>query len=212
MESQSPNSKTFCIGYNKTGTTSLQATFAALGYVVGDQVEAERIYDTDYFSSEFDSLIQYCRESEFFQDVPFSLPKTFEVVDAAYPGSRFILTVRDSPDQWYESLVRFHSRLVGSTGPPSADQLRAFPYRRPGFVYDSVRRQFGTDDDDLYNAEILKRSYIEHNRRVIDYFSRRPQDLLVLNLADQCAVEIFCDFMKLDRTEFSAFPHENRTA
>ena len=35
--------KIFCIGFNKTGTTSLKVLFAKLGFVVGEQREAESL-------------------------------------------------------------------------------------------------------------------------------------------------------------------------
>ena len=105
--------KYFCIGCNKTGTTSLAKAFKDFNFIVGSQGEAELLSD-DHFSGNNDSIINYCMYAEVFQDVPFSLPSAYVYLDKAYPKSKFILTVRDSPDQWYKSIVNFHSKIYSS--------------------------------------------------------------------------------------------------
>ena len=103
--------KIFVIGSNKTGTTSLGAALKNLGFRLGSQLEAELLLD-DWAQRNFRRLIKYCRSAEAFQDIPFSLDYTFQAMDAAFPNSKFILSVRDSADQWYQSLTRFHEKGV----------------------------------------------------------------------------------------------------
>jgi hypothetical protein len=79
--------KYFCIGRNKTGTTSLKLTFLDLGFPVGHQRAAEILFDRHYFAGEFRPIINYCRSARVFQDVPFSCPETFKHLDKAAPGS-----------------------------------------------------------------------------------------------------------------------------
>ncbi|WP_155986118.1 sulfotransferase [Thioalkalivibrio sp. AKL10] len=204
--------KIFVIGRNKTGTTSLRRTFEELGFPVGDQREAERLYDRAYFEGRFEAIVDYCHSAQVFQDVPFSCPGTFRHLDAAFPGSLFILTIRDSPEQWYDSLVRFHSRMFGRDGQiPTADDLRRARYCRKGFLYNTVRMN-GTPDDDPYNAEIMIRNYRRHNREVMDYFRTRPRDLLVLNLAEPGAYQRFLAFFGLPNEPEGSFPWENRSS
>ncbi|MFW6046624.1 MAG: sulfotransferase [Candidatus Woesearchaeota archaeon] len=104
--------KVFCVGLNKTATKSLYSAMEDLGFKVGDQRVAEKLFDY-WIRRDFKRFIRYCRKAEFFQDVPFSLPYTFIVMDQAFPGSKFILTVRDDEEQWYHSLTRFHEKLWG---------------------------------------------------------------------------------------------------
>src|SRR5437763_5861921 len=87
--------KIFCIGRNKTGTTSLTKAMMELGFITGNQGRAERLIDC-YKLRNFKPIIAYCKTAQFFRDVPFSLPFTFIALDVAFPGSKFILTVRDS--------------------------------------------------------------------------------------------------------------------
>jgi hypothetical protein len=51
--------KYFCIGRNKTGTTSLKKAFEDLGFIVGDQRAAELLADRQYFYSDLEALIKY---------------------------------------------------------------------------------------------------------------------------------------------------------
>ncbi len=201
--------KYFCIGRNKTGTTSLQKAFQDLGFVVGDQREAERLYDQYYFKGNFQPIIDYAKTAEVFQDVPFSCPETFKHLDRAYRASRFILTVRNNADQWYQSLTRFHAKHFGNGETPSVHDLRNATYVRKGFMYNVVRIH-GTPDDDPYNKEIMISHYNCYNQSVIDYFKDRPGDLLVINLAEKGAYRRFVDFVGV-QSPYSDFPWENRT-
>ena len=91
--------KIFCIGLNKTGTTSLEKAMIDLGYLIGDQRQAELLFD-DWVKRDFSKLIEYCKTAVFFQDSPFSYPYTYVAIDQAFPNSKFILTIRDDAEQW----------------------------------------------------------------------------------------------------------------
>ncbi len=51
-----------------------------------------------------------------------------QALDQKFPGSKFILTIRNSPEQWYESLTRFHAVLFGHDRIPTSDDLKAATY------------------------------------------------------------------------------------
>ncbi|MDC0362093.1 hypothetical protein OAN12_03530 [Halioglobus sp.] len=200
--------KYFCIGRNKTGTTSLKKAFEDLGFIVGDQRAAELLTDRHYFAGDFEEIIKYCKTAQVFQDVPFSYPDTFKHLDVAYPGSKFILSVRDDAEQWYRSLTAFHSRLFGNGQIPTVEDLHNAAYVRPGFIYNTVLLH-GTTDEDPYNKEKMIAHYDNYNRSVIEYFSDRPNDLLILNVADEIAHQRFADYLGIASMS-SGFPWENQ--
>jgi hypothetical protein len=202
--------KVFCIGRNKTGTTSVATAFRELGFTVGIQSLGERLL-YDWARRDFRRLFLYCRTAQAFQDVPFSWPFTYQALDQRFPGSKFVLTVRDSPEQWYDSLTRFHAALLGRHRLPTAADLKAARYVRPGWAYDVWRLVYGTPDDDLYNKERLVTSYLEHNRTVEEYFRHRPEDLFILNVAQPDAYDRLCRFLGKP-CPGREFPRENRTA
>jgi len=202
--------KYFCIGRNKTGTTSLQVAFKELGFIVGRQRPAEILCDKYYYRGEFGPIIEYCKTAQVFQDVPFSLPETYKHLDQAFPGSKFILSIRDSPEQWYQSVVRFQSKKFGRDGKlPTAEDLHNAVYVRKGWLLNRLKL-YGLTEDDPYNKEQMIAHYEKHNREVREYFAERPGDLLVINLAEPGSYGRFLDFIgaKSSRTEF---PWENRS-
>jgi len=203
---------------NKTGTTSLEQLFRNLGYQVGNQRRGERIFGQSYLSAEWKPLIRLCRSAEFFQDVPFSAPGTFQVCDEHFPGSKFILTVRSSADVWWASLVRFHYQLVRSfgaprreSGVPTIDDVKRVDYVRHGWLLDTMKFVWGTPEDDLYNYERLTSVYLNHNDQVRRHFAGRSNDFLEIDLGNPEAWADFCEFMGLQKTWHSGFPHLNRS-
>ncbi len=196
--------KIFCVGMNKTGTTSLAKTLEELGIIVGKRWPAERLI-RDWARRDFRRIVHFCRTAQAFGDIPFSLPFTFQALDAKFPGSRFILTVRDSPEQWYSSLTRFHAKLFGGGRTPTYEDLRSEKHLSPGWRLFLHQAWFPTPDDDLYNKEILIDTYVSHNDTVSEYFRHRPDDLLVLNVAEGGAYKKFCQFINKSalREEFS---------
>lgn len=202
--------KYFCIGRNKTGTTSLEKAFKDLGYIVGNQREAHKLYDRYYFEKNFEPIINYCKSAQVFQDVPFSCPETFKHLDKAYPDSKFILTIRNDAEQWYSSITRFHAKRFGKNGRiPTTEDLKEAFYIRKGMRYNTVRLH-GTPDDDPYNREIMLAHYNQHNAEIIEYFKDRPDDLLILNLAEEGAYQKFIAFLGVE-SAYTDFPWENKT-
>ena len=188
--------KIFAIGSNKTGTTSLGAALKKLGFRLGNQLEAEMLID-DWARRDFRRLIRYCRFADAFQDIPFSLDYTFQAMDAAFPGSKFILSVRDDADQWYQSLTRFHAKRRGLDRPPTADELKADPYVWPGYIWHTSQLLFGIDESCVWDKEIYTRFYLKHIETVQAYFKYRSNDLLVINLAEADAMKKLCEFLNI---------------
>ena len=167
-----------------------------LGFRLGDQREAELLLD-DWAKRDFRRLIGYCRSADAFQDIPFSLDYTFQAMDAAFPGSKFILSVRDDADQWYRSLTRFHAKRRGLDQPPTAEQLKADPYVWTGFMWHASQLMYGVDESNVWDEGIYKRMYVRHIESVQDYFKHRPDDLLTINLAAEDSMQRLCEFLKV---------------
>jgi len=203
--------KIFCIGRNKTGTTTMARVLDELGYRVAPQRYAELLSDEYYLKNEFSPILRFCLFFNAFQDVPFSWPGTYRVIDREFPNARFILTLRDTPDQWYESLVRFHAKRLGSKGRiPTADELKASDYVRTGFMYRS-KRIWRLTDRDLYDRKTLIQSYSDYNDEVKNYFSGRDGKLLVINVGNREDYRRLCRFLGKLPVRKNGFPRENPT-
>lgn len=200
--------KYFCIGANKTGTTSLKILFKNLGFKVAPQSAGEKLID-DWGSGRFDRIINLAKDGyEFYQDIPFSLPGTYKVIDQNVNHCKFILTIRDDANEWYDSVIRFHQNLIKTNGIPTAEALKAFEYIQPGWMWKAQQLIYGVDETEPYNEEKLKSFYTEHCANVIDYFKDQPDRLLVLNLKNLDSAKALGTFInrKIDH-----IPWENKS-
>lgn len=201
--------KVFCIGQNKTGTTSVEAVLKSLGYKMGNQRKGEML-TKQWAVRDFKKIINLCKKADAFQDLPFSNDFTYSVLDYAFPKSKFILTVRNNKDEWFESLTRFHTKIVGKDRLPTADDLKAFPYRYKGFLWDVLQAKYAITEATLYDYKIFTDNYEMHNHRVKEYFKYRQKDLLILNLSEENSMEKLYKFLNVDY-KGEDMPHLNQS-
>lgn len=98
--------KVFCIGFNKTATSSVLQAFRILGLgpaaspktLPGDQSLTRCALEGD-----FRPLVEAARPYRCFKDRPWNVGDCYKAMDQAFPGSRFVLTVRDE-DAWWRSV------------------------------------------------------------------------------------------------------------
>jgi len=173
--------KVFCVGFQKTGTTSMRSAFETLGYRVAGHFGVD---DPQIRDHALPQAIELARRYSAFQDNPW--PLLFRELDARFPGSRFVLTVRD-PQRWIES-------VVGHFGDLST------PMRE--WIYDGHGAPRGNEDAYLERFE-------RHNREVREYFSARPGDLLEMNVEEGDGWESLCRFLGLPVPD-EPFPHQNK--
>lgn len=203
--------KIFCIGRNKTGTTSLAKAFNELGFIVGNQREAEKL-GKQFRNGNYESLIKYCYSAQVFQDFPFSYPPTYKIMDKAFPNSKFILTVRDSDEQWFNSLLNFHSSIFGNGKEPSVEDLKNVKYVEKGWVWENKKYLYNMNEENFkYDKEILTKHYNNYNSQVLEYFKERTNDLLILNLNEPNGYKKFCQFINV-KSNKTDFPWENKTS
>jgi hypothetical protein len=203
-----PDCKIFCVGSNKTGTTSLAAALQRLGFPLGEQAYGELLID-EWTERNFGPIVKFSGSAQAFQDIPFSLDDTYVALDQAYPGSKFILTVRNSAEEWYQSLVRFLTKLIGNGRRPTADDMKAFPYRYFGWIWQVHQAVYGIDEATLFDPQIYQANYLAHLAGVQRYFQGRD-DLLVLNLSESKSMDRLCRFLGVKGRRMT-MPHLNAT-
>ena len=201
--------KIFCIGQNKTGTTSLQKFFQDHGFKVGDQPTAELLMD-DYIARNWKPILKYCETAEVFQDVPFSNDFLYVLLDHHFPNAKFILTERDSPEQWYNSITKFHTKLFGKDGQmPIKEDLQKATYRYKGFLWKTFNEKYGEVEGDIYNKAHLIYIYNERNKQIKHYFKNKS-NFLVVNLSQPDAIQKLADFIQIT-PKYKVMPWENKT-
>lgn len=172
--------KVFGIGFHKTGTTSLAQILRRLGYRV---TGPNGVDDPDIESNLLPLVRRLSQQYDAFQDNPW--PLVFKEMDALHPGSKFILTTRH-PDRWIESQLKHFGDNVS-------------PMRTLIYGIGSPRG----------NEELYKSRMIQHNESVKEYFKDRPDDLLVIDLAEEAEWEPICRFLG-QPIPAEPLPHANR--
>lgn len=173
----------FGIGLSKTGTNSLNEALCILGYRSLHYPDCALMLAGRYA----DAL----RGHDAATDI--SVAAFFRELDAAYPGSRFVLTVRQL-GSWLRSVGEHMSRR-----PPES--------MHPGEPRGEVRqRLYGTR---VWNADLFVDAYRRHNAAVRAHFADRSHDLLILDICAGQGWQQLCPF--LDRPmPAAAFPALNR--
>jgi hypothetical protein len=201
--------KVFCIGANKTGTTSLAMFFRSINYKVGNQEEGELLLK-EWSIRNFGPIIELAKTADFFQDIPFSCPYTYQALDMAFPAAKFILSVRDSAEQWYRSLVQAHYSLIGQKRVPSSADLKRFSYRYKGWIYESMTLICGVSDDNPYDKHRLISWYTQHNELIRQYFRYKCHKLLEINISDENSPKKISEFLGI-KFNNDRMPHFNRS-
>ena len=158
----------FGIGLHKTGTTSLNTALRILGYESAHWRSAhwaKAIWREMNNTGKSPTM----EKSYALSDLPF--PLMYDRLDKAYPGSKFILTVREE-ESWVQSVERHWD--------PRYNQFREAWDSDP-FTNIIHERLYGRTD---FDREIFLARYRKHNADALEYFRDRPQDLLVMKTED----------------------------
>lgn len=178
--------KVLGVGWAKTGTTTLGECLQQLGY--RHQSRNFDLVDEDFSTPDKAKIRAFAAERDSFEDWPWLL--LFREFDSWFPGTRFILTVRNA-DDWIRS---YRSQLARLPESDLWNRRRTMLY---GLPFPNV------------SDELLIERYERHNAEVLDYFRARSGDLLVVDWSRGDGWDEICGFLGLPSPPL-AFPHANR--
>jgi Sulfotransferase domain len=170
----------FGIGMHKTGTTSLHHAFQILGLNSAHWSNAHwarAIWKEMTSEGRSRTLERHYALS----DLP--IPFLYKELDKAYPGSKFILTIRNEAS-WLRS-VKNHWN-------PEINQFR-HQWNKDPFTHKAHKLLYGQRG---FDEEIFLNRYRAHNAEVIEYFKDRKSDLLVLDIDKIGTWFPLCAFLK----------------
>lgn len=186
--------RVFGIGMHKTGTTSLAKALTRLGFRCAHWPSAhwaKRVYN-DVASAGSSALLERTSAAA---DMPIGL--LFRELDAAYPGSKFVLTVRNEWD-WLASVERHFSPdnkfFQSWNSDPFSHRLHTLLYGRKRF------------DRDVFLAR-----YRRHNTEVKEYFRGRRGDLLEFDITQGGDWHELCAFLRVPVPR-GTYPRENSSS
>lgn len=163
--------KVIGIGFHKTGTTTLGTCLKTLGYNhTTVSPEAFKLY----LDGDIPALLRILDGKDSCEDWPW--PLIYKEIYAAYPDARFVLTIRSSPEVWFNSLARHVDRGAGNH----------FKYRK--YIYDGHENP--SEAKELYVAR-----YMQHNEAVYDFFQDNGADFLEVCWETGDGWAELCDFL-----------------
>jgi hypothetical protein len=170
----------FGIGMQKTATTSLDAALQLLGFDSAHWLDGKwavailREMCAKGRSETLERHYALC-------DLPIAI--LFRELDRAYPGSKFILTVRDEVD-WLVS-ARDHWSYEHNEFRRDWDKWPA-----ADFIH---RATYGQKH---FDAVVMLERYRRHNCEVREFFKNRPNDLLVMDMSRGAGWKELCPFVE----------------
>jgi hypothetical protein len=187
-----PEGRVFGIGLSKTGTSSLNEALTLLGlpsiHYPSDARTEEQLRSRDF---RLDILGRGGYRGA--TDIPIA--PFYRELDAAWPGSRFVLTVRDKAS-WLRS-VEVHWKLMMEWWTGLAD-FRRFQSYVSQAAYGAVE----------FDRERFSASYDDHVAGISAYFGDRPGDLLVLDVCGGAGWGPLCAFLDVPAPG-APFPRAN---
>jgi hypothetical protein len=172
--------KIFCIGFHKTGTTSLNRALSYLGYRVHGGVVSRKVSSREQAREKAREL---CKEYDALEDMPW--PIIYKWLDEEYDNGKFILTVRPE-GEWLESVLNHFGNWY---------------VERHKWIYGK--------GDPSGNKNIYLKRYKKHNKNVLNHFEGRiGEDLLVMDITSGDGWEKLCPFLG-EPVPIISFPMSN---
>jgi hypothetical protein len=177
MEQQvRPFSRCWGIGLGRTGTTSLCEAFSILGYRnVLHNPPFEALQTADAGADNGVTIF-------------------YKYLDYIYPGSKFVLTVRNL-DSWLDSMEYASSVFLMTSLDDHVQIMRRM------LLYETIR----------FERRKFLDAYARHYDDVKRYFHRRPDDLIEMNIIAGDGWESLCSFLGVPIPPMP-FPHSHRRA
>lgn len=183
--------RVFGIGLNKTGTTSLKQCFRALGLepVAPPSGESSALKEAKaalFDGEDYEPALRFAELYRSFEDRPWNMWQMYRRLDERFPGSRFVLTVRD-PEAWWRSVQQWTTIAKPGMADTYASHLRIA----------RLEREAAIAAFDGYNDEVRR------------YFAGRDRDLLVIDFGAGQAWPELCAFFGVPVPDIP-FPHSNQ--
>lgn len=182
--------RVFCIGMNKTGTSTMNHCFKLLNLTpvaspTSYSPEVRKQIRHFYKHKDYNQMLDLAKNYKAFEDRPWNMWTMYRHLHTRFPDSLFILTIRD-PESWWRSTERW----ITVTKPEVLARYQ---------LHLRVHQP---------SKESMTDSYLRYNREVEAYFADTGQ-LLLMDIEQGDGWEKLCGFLDVPIPE-EAFPHANR--
>lgn len=170
--------KVFIIGFQKTGTTSLEHALQLMGYrVYGGDKNLMKYEDRDALKSYIQDTLKTWDAA---QDMPW--PLFYKELYELYPDAKFILTIRDSK-KWIRSVVTYFASI-------------RIPLHR---------KIYGVPCAEGHEHRYLE-LFEQINNEILSFFKNKS-NFLVMEMGRNFDYKTLCEFLEILNVPIGAFPH-----
>ena len=170
--------KVFVIGFQKTGTTSLEYALEHLGYhVYGGDKNLMKFTDSDELKAYIKKTL---KTWDAVQDMPW--PIFYKELYEIYPEAKFILTIRPT-DKWIRSVITYFASI-----------------RVP-----LHKKIYGVPCAEGYEDRYIE-LYNQYNKDIIEFFKQKP-NFLIMEMGKNFNYQTLGIFLDLEDIPQADFPH-----
>ena len=170
--------KVFVIGFQKTGTTSLEYALEHLGYhVYGGDKNLMKFTDSDELKTYIKKTL---KTWDAVQDMPW--PIFYKELYEIYPEAKFILTIRPT-DKWIRSVITYFASI-----------------RVP-----LHKKIYGVPCAEGYEDRYIE-LYNQYNKDIIEFFKQKP-NFLIMEMGKNFNYQTLGVFLDLEDIPIADFPH-----
>ncbi len=101
--------KVFCIGYQKTGTTSVGKSFEMLGL---RNTSFNRRMWKYYQKKKYDKILKFTAKFDSTDDLPWFKEDMIPIIDKTFPNSKFVYMIRED-EAWKKSYYNWRYKIFG---------------------------------------------------------------------------------------------------
>ena len=183
----------FCIGFQKTGLTSLRFACSELGISCILWKDLNWNCEREISQELLDQIKSY--DDALFLDGPIWFPNNFKILHEQFRDSKFILTVRDS-DEWFNSMQRFFTKFPNNVIHPKKVSCR--------------KQIYGYSEIETKNKDEFVKVFENYKIEVINYFEKYDKNnLLILDVSNNSWNQL-CNFLE-KKIPDKKFPHVNKS-
>lgn len=207
-----------CVGLNKSGTTSFSSGLQSLGYSLYPEPVGHNTLLPDVYHRTYGSTLSALENERYnlYQDMPFSLPGFYKEVYKMRSNDIYVLTIRDSVEQFVDTCLNFYKRQFSYGNINKFDENLFYRYTHSNVVtvhldnlYYSQFDLWGIKTFDNIEKKLTD-VYNKHIDNVVDFFEgNNIKNFKVINVSKENELENIAKWLGKESVEKN-FPWLNK--
>lgn len=210
--------KIICTGLNRTGTTSLASSLKNMGLKQFPENIGHQFLSHQVIHGSYGNIINSIEniDYDFYEDIPFSFPKVYQHIFKMFPKEKYILTVRNSSEEWAESCIRFYGEALETEKITNFDNSSPYMHEYSSIkkihVYNwghPMFRMWGLKNTNNLKKD-LKNIYEKHCEDFINFMEINNGDYIIINVSKEGELKKLSKWIGLE-VEEENFEHLNKS-